>query len=519
MRKLGFVAACFTVFLTGIVPAHAAFPGANGKIAFWSTRDDANGEIYSVNPDGSGLQRLTNNAVGDLYPVWSPDGSKIAFTRGTFQESDLLIMNADGSGQTGVTSEPGADRLPAWSPDGSKLAFERQVGSVQEIYSVNADGSGLTHLTPEIGYFDGEPAWSPDGSRIAFSRYTACCVKQIWIMNANGSGKVNLSSNAESDRFPDWSPDGHKILFARAGFIHPDTGSSFYDLFTMNSDGTGQALLTSGGTEASWSPDGTKVTASNNESNQACPSACGPDVPVVVMNADGSNRTPIVASGVNVQPDWQPLRALDPFPRPGGATPLRVPLVPVYAQCTNANSEHVAPLSSPSCTPPAPLSSLLTTSSTGKGQGHVRFDVQPGDPLTGTDEADVAIQASISDVRNTSDGSDYAGKLILNATLRITDRASGFGGVSATTGDFGFSMPLDCLATPDPAIGGACNLQTTLDTLLPGTAKEGRRAVIASRLVQMLDVGADGQIASSGCPPTCGTGDEQPFVRQGVFTP
>ena len=149
----------------------------------------------------------------------------------------------------------------------------------------------------------------------------------------------------------------------------------------------------------------------------------------------------------------------------------------------------------------------------------MRFDVQPGDPLTGTDEADVAIQASISDVRNTSDGSDYAGKLILNTTLRITDRASGFGGVSATTGDFGFSMPLDCMANLDPAIGGACNLQTSVDTLLPGTAKEGKRAVIASRLIQMLDAGADGQIASSGCPPTCGTGDEQPFVRQGVFAP
>ena len=151
--------------------------------------------------------------------------------------------------------------------------------------------------------------------------------------------------------------------------------------------------------------------------------------------------------------DWQPLRALDPYPRPGGATPLRVPLVPVYAQCTSPNTDHVAPLSSPSCTPPATPSSLLTTSSTGKGQGQVRFDVQPGDPLTATDEADVAIQASISDVRSTSDGSDYAGKLILNTTLRITDRASGFGGVSATTGDFGFSMPLDCMATLDPALG------------------------------------------------------------------
>ncbi len=516
MRRLALVA--FVAGVIGFTPpaAHAAYPGGNGKIVFWTNRDDpSSAEIYSMNSDGTGVTRLTNNPTGGVDPVWSPDGERIAFVRGSFPSADVFVMNSDGSGQTPITSGPAGDHAPTWSPDGTKIAFQRSEGGTSSIYVANADGSGTpSNLTPDA-MREFEPAWSPDGTKIAFSRYPVCCVSQIWVMNPDGSGQVNISNNSESDRLPDWSPDGKTILFARVDFQDPDTGGYYYDLFTMSAGGASQSFL-SAGTEASWSPDGLKIVRSNLAAQQACD--CTPDVPIFVMNANGTGATPIATTSVNAEPDWQPLGALDPYPRPGGATPLRVPLVPAYAQCTDPAFQHVGPLDEPSCGPPIQESSLLTTSTTGKGLGSARLDVQVGDPLTAEDEADVAIKVSATDVRNASGPIDYSGQVIFTTALQMTDRANGFGEVSGTTGLFGFSAPVDCTPSPDPSAGSSCTLNTTADSLVAGTAKEGKRAVVATRLIRILDLGADGQL-NPNCPPTCGTGDEKAFLGAGVFTP
>jgi hypothetical protein len=91
------------------------------RIAFASDRD-GNSEIYTVNPDGSGLWRLTIDPRFDLFaPTWSPDGSQIAFesrVHGSDDNSDIYIMLADGSGLTRLTDDPGDDRIPVWSPVG-----------------------------------------------------------------------------------------------------------------------------------------------------------------------------------------------------------------------------------------------------------------------------------------------------------------------------------------------------------------------------------------------------------------
>jgi uncharacterized repeat protein (TIGR01451 family) len=217
---------------------------------------------------------------------------------------------------------------------------------------------------------------------------------------------------------------------------------------------------------------------------------------------------------------------VSPFPRPGAASPLRVPLVPEFRACTAPNRTHVAPLSSPSCTPPRLTSPLLTTSSIGSGGAFARYDVIPGNPATPANEADINIVALATDVRRSSDGSDYAGKGILTTTMRITDIASGAaGGEPATVQDNQFSVPIDCLSTSSSALGGACNVSTTANALVPGSVMEGKRTVISAFSVALEDAGPDGSVAPSpdplglGCPPTCGSGDEAVFLRQGVFAP
>jgi hypothetical protein len=213
------------------------------------------------------------------------------------------------------------------------------------------------------------------------------------------------------------------------------------------------------------------------------------------------------------------------YPRPGGATPLRVPLVPEYEQCTAPDSQHVAPLDEQSCTSPQLESSLLTTSRNGRGTGSARLDVQVGNPATPADEADVRIEASATDVIDTGDESDYTGDLLLSSMLRITDSASGSSASqSGTVQDFRFSVPVDCVATPGPE-GGDCNVSTTADTLVPGFAREGDRTIVSAFSIELRDVGADGSVTPSpdplglGCPPTCGSGDERTYLRQGIFTP
>jgi hypothetical protein len=203
------------------------------------------------------------------------------------------------------------------------------------------------------------------------------------------------------------------------------------------------------------------------------------------------------------------------YPRPGGATPLRVPLLPAFSQCTTAtqNSNHVAPLNLDSCNPAGQESALLTTSSIGQGQGSATLAVVAGNPGTPADEADVNVLSSATNVVRKSDATAYSGKAILAATIRITDRANGpAANGSATVRDTELSLPVDC-------VGGTCNMNTTLDTLVPDLVKEQKRTIIESFTIVVKDAGPDASIGSPSCAPNCGTGDEQVFLRQGAFAP
>src|SRR5207244_7691770 len=118
---------------------------ANGKIAFYN---DNGGDIYVVNPDGSGLTPLTSGSGIDVSPAWSADGQKIAFSSNRAGNYDIYVMNADGTGVTRLTTGPADEQDPSWSPDGTQIAFTVYPTAItSEIYKMNADGSGQTNLT------------------------------------------------------------------------------------------------------------------------------------------------------------------------------------------------------------------------------------------------------------------------------------------------------------------------------------------------------------------------------------
>jgi Tol biopolymer transport system component len=276
-----------------------------GRIAFVSTRaGNDNTEIYTMNPDGTGVTRLSNSAGSDVDPVWSPGRSKIAFasTRPGSSFQRIYTMNADGSGVTQLTNTGGPDKSPAWSPDGSKIAFTHveihhpATGHVffsADIYVINANGSGLVQLT-KTGH-ESSPAWSPDGSVIAFES-TRDGNSEIYVMRADGSGITRLTHRAANDYDPAWSPDGTKIAFDS----DPSGCCGNFDIYLMNANGSAATRLTRDPHDDSWptwSPDGTRIVFDSDRSGKT---------EIYLMNSNGRGVIRLTNAAEDFSPAWTP---------------------------------------------------------------------------------------------------------------------------------------------------------------------------------------------------------------------
>lgn len=262
-----------------------------GAIAFVSDRD-GNPEIYSVNVDGSNLERLTNDAGRDDLPSWSPDGSRIAFISDRTGHTELYVMNADGTNVVRRTFANVDCDSPAWSPDGSKIVYATLNNGSENLWAVGPDSGSPAQLFAYPGW-DNQAAWSPDGSKIAFvSDYNAYdFVDDIFVINADGTGAKDLTGGKfdNVDYFqPSWSPDGTKLSIA----ITKRTGTDSYEtnIGVMNATGGGMTPLVPADTwtRSSWSPDGTKI---------AFTSVSGGTKSVSWIAADGSSSGTIIANG------------------------------------------------------------------------------------------------------------------------------------------------------------------------------------------------------------------------------
>jgi len=178
---------------------HPVWSPDGTKIAFASSRD-TNPEIYVMDPNGSNIVRLTHDGAEDGQPAWSPDGSKIAFATNRDGNNEIYVMNANGSGQVDLTNNAASDLTPAWSPDGTKIAFQSDRQTDYAVWVMNADGSNPVRLTdPSVPA--GSPSWSPDGTRIAYEQDG-----DIWVMNVDGTRKIRITSGFWADRLPRWRP-------------------------------------------------------------------------------------------------------------------------------------------------------------------------------------------------------------------------------------------------------------------------------------------------------------------------
>jgi Tol biopolymer transport system component len=278
-------------------------PQPNGPIAIvapGSTTDLGvdNLELYLAGPESKDLRNLTQSPAAERDPAWSPDGTRVAFfatssTRepnGTYSLRDgLYVMRADGTKRREVLpcEEPRCPlRNVAWSPDGTRIAFIR--GSLYDteenaLLVMNEDGSGLRTICGFERCGDGiaEPAWSPDGTRIAFSNRDVIFAhgldtrpSAVFVADADGAQVTRLTNRrcvpgtsnrvgCGFDAGPAWSPDGTTIAFGHVDITHRDGG---WRLEVMDVDGSGrkplaecQGLWCTQVAMAKWSPDGRSI--------------------------------------------------------------------------------------------------------------------------------------------------------------------------------------------------------------------------------------------------------------------
>lgn len=275
-----------------------------GKIAFVSDRD-GNSEIYSMDTDGGGQTRLTEESGEDFSPAWSPDGQRIAFVSDRDGNAEIYVMNADGSGQTRLTNSTAGDLAPAWTRDGSQIGFVTNRDGNDEIYLMNADGSNQTNLTNNPAD-EASFSFSPDGLAIAFSSTREDSQFEIYTMAASGGAATRLTASEGDDINPSWSLQ--RIAFQ-------SNRDETDELYSMSANGQNQVRLTNNGEfdiDPSQPLDGSKISFSTSRDS---------NLEIYLMNGDGTGLTRLTTnSAADLQPALQPQGVIPPPPATGAAT-------------------------------------------------------------------------------------------------------------------------------------------------------------------------------------------------------
>jgi Tol biopolymer transport system component len=309
MNKTVVTTAVAAVFALGIMAAvvgsaRATYRGeTNGRLAF-GININGNTDVYSVQPNGQDLQRLTTDPGFDACAAYSADGKRIAYSSGQCGGPvQVWTMNQDGTDKQQVTHMSATAIFPDFSPDGSKIVFCAGTSTfARDIYVVNSDGSDLTRLTSGVGN-NVYPAFSPNGHKIVFTS-NRTGTSQVWLMNADGSNQRQLTFDSQpKDQVPDWSPNGSKIAYLADTHGIADMGNSWGDIWVMNANGSHQHRITHDATDygTAWSPDGTRIATLDF-----------PTRTIYTLNArDGSDRQAVHPGGLQFVPGWQPLGTED----------------------------------------------------------------------------------------------------------------------------------------------------------------------------------------------------------------
>jgi hypothetical protein len=512
-----------------VVDSSFAGSSEDGSRAWFSTRDalvpqDDDGTGLDVYERANGTTRLVTDwpagaggAAAATFLGASADGSRVLVaTSGavtpddTDSATDVFEVSATGTAlvSTGPADAPGggAAQFTGVSSDGARVyfsslevlvtgrpagVFERAggvttwLGGTVSSLQISGDGGTTYFVTPDALV----PA-DTDGAPDLYSRTAA------------GTTLVSAGFSADLPRVEAVSDDGSRLFFTTTSPLELADGDTNPDLYAL---WNGALYVMSAG-PTSWP-------------------AAPPNLTTAGITPDGGRVffetfDRLTALDADTELDLYEARFPDTvgYPRPRGASPLRVPLVPSFVRCTAPNSTHGPTLAFGSCAPPIRTPGRLTIGTpdsngeAAESVAYVRLTTLTGNPGTPLDEADIHIELLDTDVREASNLSDYAGELELALHVRITDR-DGFEPPLApvTEEDAELSIPVSCAPTASPVIGSTCGIDTTADAMIPGVVREGRRTIWAHGAVHVFDGGADGEAETIG--------DNDLFETQGIFIP
>jgi len=247
----------------GVFDTKIAFSGRKGKAA----------EIYVINFDGSGLEKLTRSNSLSIRPQWGANGREICYTSYKDANPDLYGMNLTNRKERKISRYAGLNLAGPWSPDGRYMLLTLSKDGNPEIYRMDTKTSTLKRLTFDSGA-DVSPCWSPDGSQIAFVSDRGGS-PQIYVMDFDGGNVRRLSYEGNYNTSPSWSPKSRKIAYE-------SRRNGSFQICTMNENGGKVTQVTTNGWNESpcWSPDGRYLVFSSKTRGKAR---------LCVINANGSN--------------------------------------------------------------------------------------------------------------------------------------------------------------------------------------------------------------------------------------
>ena len=266
-------------------------------------------KIAGLVGDAFEVSRLTRTDIDNCFPSFSPDGRYIAFTSYRDQNGEIYTMNADGTKQKRVTTQPQKNDYGAsFSADGKKILFASSDDRLSQAnVTLQADGSGarseLFYLIDQNGNQMislmnnvspvGNPVFSPDGSQIGFEANAGGNL-DIYLMDTDGKNRRRITTNPSDDGQPTFSPDGKYIAFV-------SRRDDNYELYMMNVDGSNQHRLTYTPVdeyEPAFSPDGKKL---------AYVSGRGYDLELMLLDLKTKESLQLTKTpGANINPAFSP---------------------------------------------------------------------------------------------------------------------------------------------------------------------------------------------------------------------
>ncbi|MEQ1924008.1 MAG: hypothetical protein ABL952_15995 [Pyrinomonadaceae bacterium] len=285
--------------------AEAYFSSDGKKLIFQSKREKLGcDQIFTMNVDGSGVKMVSNGEGRTTCSYFFKGGKKVLYasTHGgakecppnadmsqgyvwpVYPDYDIYTSKPDGTDIKKLTNSPGYDAEATVSPNGKKIVFTSERDGDLDLYTMDTNGKNIKRLTDEVGY-DGGAFFSPDSKMIVYRRSTfktpaeiaryksllaqhliVPIVFEIWVMNADGTNKRQITTLGGGSFAPFFTPDGKRIIFC-TNYFATDPRKRNFDLALINLDGTGIERVTFNETFDGFpmfSPDGKKLVFASN---------------------------------------------------------------------------------------------------------------------------------------------------------------------------------------------------------------------------------------------------------------